>query len=182
MRGTWTKTALFTLVAMLGVSGCGGPLEEEGTLEEQEELTLDEPGDVSALEGDKPSCKRVKADPKLLWPPNHKFHTVTLSGKDDYGKPFKVTIKKVLQDEPVNGQGDGNTAPDARWVGSYRDRVELRAERSGGGDGRVYCITFTAKDSKGHTCTGTVEVGVPHDMGRGSTPVNSGCRYDSFED
>lgn len=180
MRGTWTKTALFTLVAMLGVSGCGGPMEEEYAVEEQEELTLDEAEDVSALEGDKPSCKSVKANPKLLWPPNHKFHTVTLSGKDGYGKPFKVTITRVLQDEPVDGLGDGHTAPDARWVGDYRNQVQLRAERSGRGDGRVYCITFTAKDSKGQTCTGTVEVGVPHDMGRHSTPINSGCRYNSF--
>ncbi|KFA91191.1 hypothetical protein [Archangium violaceum] len=181
MRGTWTKTALFTLVAMLGVSGCGGPLEDEDPIDEQEELMLDD-GDMSALEGDKPSCKKVKADPELLWPPNHKFHTVTLSGKDDYGKPFRVTIKKVRQDEPVNGPGDGNTAPDAKWVGDYRDRVQVRAERSGQEDGRVYCITFTAKDSKGKTCTSTVEVGVPHDMGGHSKPVNSGCEYDSFED
>lgn len=176
----WTKTALFTVVAMLGVSGCGGPLEEEGSAPEQEEWTLDELEDVSAREGDKPSCKSVKADPKRLWPPNHAFHTVKLSGKDGDGKPLKVTLKKVMQDEPVNGRGDGNTAPDARWLGHDRDRVQLRAERSGRGDGRVYCITFMAKDSKGRTCTSTVEVGVPHDKGKHSTPVNSGCKYDSF--
>ncbi|QRN96582.1 hypothetical protein JRI60_47580 [Archangium violaceum] len=180
MQGKWTRMALFTVFAAMGVAGCGGPLEEEFPFDEQEELTQDEAGEVSALEQDKPPCKNVKASPKLLWPPNHKFHTVTLSGKDGYGEKFKVTIKKVTQDEPLNGQGDGNTEPDAKWVDDYKDRVKLRAERSGQGDGRVYRITFTAKDSKGKTCTGTVFVGVPHDQGGHSTPVDSGYIYDSF--
>jgi hypothetical protein len=172
MQGKWTRTALFTLSAALGVAGCGGPMEEG--------LTQDETGVVSALGQDHTPCKNVKASPELLWPPNHKFHTVTLSGKDEYGKPLEVTIKKVTQDEPLNGRGDGNTEPDARWVHAYKDRVQVRAERSGQGDGRVYRITFTATDSKCRTCTGTVLVGVPHDQGGHSTPVDSGYVYDSF--
>jgi hypothetical protein len=173
MSGTTSKAALFALVAVLGSVGCGGPLEEEAPLEEQEAV---EDGDISALEEDHPSsCKTVKASPKLLWPPNHKFHLVRLSGATN------ITITSVKQDEPVNGLGDGNTSPDAMWAGK-KSAVYLRAERSGRGDGRVYCISFTAKDSSGRTCKGMVTVGVPHDMGRGSTPINSGCRYDSFDD
>ncbi|HEX8818677.1 MAG TPA: hypothetical protein VF794_02025 [Archangium sp.] len=177
MRGTGSKVALFTLVAMLGSVGCGGPLEEEGSFEEQEALTQEETWEeeVSALEQDHPSsCKTVKASPKLLWPPNHKFHLVKLSGAKS------ITITSVKQDEPVNDRGDGNTSPDAMWAQGKKDAVYLRAERSGRGDGRVYCISFTAKDSQGKTCKGMIQVGVPHDMGKGSYPVNSGCKYDSF--
>jgi hypothetical protein len=173
MRGTWSKAALVALAAVVGSMGCGGPLEEEASLEEQDTLVQEDvTGDIEALEQNHPSCK-VKASPKLLWPPNHKFHLVTLSGASG------ITITSVKQDEPVNGTGDGNTSPDAMKA-DKKSSVYLRAERSGRGDGRVYCISFKAKDSSGRTCTGTVTVGVPHDMGRGSTPINSGCKYDSF--
>jgi len=48
----------------------------------------------------------------------------------------------------------------------------------GGGNGRVYHITFTATDSLGMTCTGTVLVGVPHDQS-GPAAVDDGALYDS---
>jgi hypothetical protein len=149
-------------------------MEEEGTFEEQDEVTQEEAGDVSALEQDHASCKTVKASPRLLWPPNHKFHLVKLSGAKS------ISITGVKQDEPVDDRGDGHTSPDAAKVEGKKDAVYLRAERSGRGDGRVYCISFTAKDSYGKTCKGMVEVGVPHDQGGRSKPVNSGCRYNSF--
>ena len=41
--------------------------------------------------------------------------------------------------------------------------VQLRAERSGTGDGRVYTITITASDASGNQSTATVDVRVPHD-------------------
>jgi hypothetical protein len=40
----------------------------------------------------------------------------------------------------------------------------LRAERSGKGNGRVYQVDFTADDGQGGSCTGSVNVGVPHSM------------------
>jgi hypothetical protein len=74
-----------------------------------------------------------------------------------------ITITGVTQDEPLNGLGDGDTAPDAAAVSGHPDQVQLRAERSGTGDGRVYRIAFTVSDGKS-SCTGTVFVGVPHDQ------------------
>jgi hypothetical protein len=41
--------------------------------------------------------------------------------------------------------------------------VELRAERSGSGQGRVYTVTITASDLSGNQSTATVDVRVPHD-------------------
>jgi hypothetical protein len=128
-----------------------------------------------------PDCSTVTASPSTLWPPNHTFRLVTLTGATDPdGDEVTLTITGVTQDEPVNGIGDGNTSPDAQ-PGPSSNTVFVRAERSGRGDGRVYRISFTGADAAGGTCSGTVTVGVPHDRGKGSTPIDSAPpSYDSF--
>ena len=55
----------------------------------------------------------------------------------------------------------------------------IRAERAGGGNGRVYQVHFTATDALGQTCTGAVVVGVPHSMNPAETPIDDGQLYDS---
>jgi len=117
----------------------------------------------------------------LLWPPNHIFHLISLGGIcDPDGDPVVAAISGVTQDEPLNGLGDGDTAPDARR-GRTVSHVYVRSERSGLLDGRVYRINYRATDSKGAVCTGTAAVGVPHDMGPGSTPIDSAPpSYNSF--
>jgi hypothetical protein len=111
-----------------------------------------------------PVCTTVQASPAEIWPPNHKFVTVTLSGATDPdGDATTLTITGVTQDEALNGTGDGDTAPDAAWIAGRTDQVQVRAERSGEGDGRVYRIAFTVSDGVAK-CSGTVSVGVPHDQ------------------
>jgi hypothetical protein len=120
-----------------------------------------------------PDCSTVVASTTTLWPPNHKLRLVTLSGgTDPDSDPVTLTVTGVTQDEPLNGSGDGDTSPDAQ-ARALSNTVLLRAERSGSGDGRVYRISFTASDGQGGSCSGTVIVGVPHDMGAGSTPIDS---------
>ncbi|MDL1937369.1 hypothetical protein FBQ80_17745 [Candidatus Brocadia sp. AMX2] len=87
-----------------------------------------------------------------------------------------ITITGVTQDEPVDGLGDGDTSPDAVIQG---DKVLLRAERSGNGNGRVYRITFTADDGAGGSCTGTVNVCVPHSSQ--SECIDDGQNYNSLQ-
>ena len=112
-----------------------------------------------------PDCSGLTADPELLWPPNHKLRTITISGAvDPDGDDITQTITSVTQDEPVNGLGDGDTSPDAVILSD--DQVQVRSERSGLGDGRVYHITVTVEDEFGATCEGTVFVGVPHDQSK----------------
>ena len=66
---------------------------------------------------------------------------------------------------------------DASGLGT--STVQVRAERMGGGNGRVYYLNFTAADGNGGSCSGTVTVGVPHDQGRGRVPVPDGPLFDS---
>ena len=71
----------------------------------------------------------------------------------------------MTSSEPVNGHGDGNTSPDWRITGDLT--VDLRAERSGPGKGRVYTIKVEISDAAGNKVTRNVTVLVPHDMGKG---------------
>ena len=125
-----------------------------------------------------PDCSAVAATPAVLSPPNRSLQPVTLTGATDPdGDDVTITITGVTQDEPVNGSGDGNSAPDA-VAGAAGDTVQLRAERAGTGDGRVYRLAYTATDEHGSACTGSVVVTVPHDRHRAT--VDSGDSYDSF--
>jgi hypothetical protein len=115
-----------------------------------------------------------------LWSPNHKLVSVSVLGvTDPDGDPVTITIDSVYQDEVLNGLGDGNTAPDAVINGST---AELRAERDGTANGRIYYVNFTASDGKGGTCSGTVEVGVNHDQGKKGEALGEGPLYPQPEE
>jgi hypothetical protein len=73
------------------------------------------------------------------------------------------SISGVESNEPVNGQGDGNTAPDWELTGALT--LNLRAERAGNGNGRIYTVRVNCSDGSGNASTDTVEVAVPHDQG-----------------
>ena len=107
--------------------------------------------------------------------------TVTATGATDSdGDTLTTAITGVTQDEALNGLGDGDTSPDAAWVAGHANQVQVRSERSGTGDGRVYRLGVSVTDGRGGACSRTVTVGVPHDQGKGSTPVDSGPVVNSF--
>jgi hypothetical protein len=123
-----------------------------------------------------PMCEDAVARPDVVWPPNHGLVQVTVDGvTDPDGDPVSITATSVFQDEQVDAPGSGNTAPDAQLA-----PLAVRAERSGQGNGRVYTITFTADDGRGGTCSGTVQVCVPHDQGMGAGCVDDGARFNSL--
>jgi hypothetical protein len=105
-----------------------------------------------------PVCNTLTAAPASLWPANHKFVAVAITGASDPDGDQLAYTYAVTQDEPVDGTGDGDTAPDAQVVNGA---LELRTERSGNGDGRVYSITVTVGDGQA-SCTGTLTVSVPN--------------------
>jgi len=109
----------------------------------------------------------IKAQPNILWPPNHKMVRVTVSAivSEDYdGEEPSCRIISVSSNEPDNGLGDGDTAPDWEIMGAAT--VNLRAERAGNGAGRVYTLTVECTDPAGDSATEYVTVTVPHDQGK----------------
>jgi hypothetical protein len=126
---------------------------------------------------DPPVCDLAQPTLAILWPPNHKLVSVgILNVNDPNNIEVSIDISSVTQDEPVNGLGDGDTSPDAVLQG---DKVLLRIERDGNGDGRVYRVNFTASDGQGGACSGFVKVAVPKSMQPGNVSVDSGLLYDS---
>jgi hypothetical protein len=126
-----------------------------------------------------PVCGAATATLPEIWPANHKQqHNVAVHGVTDPDRDqVTITITGIFQDEPVDTTGDGQFSPDGRGVGTAT--VWVRAERMGGGDGRVYEIRFTATDSHGGSCTGAVYTTVPHSKGQKWAVIDSGTRYDS---
>lgn len=113
-----------------------------------------------------------------LWPPNHKFHTVTgedcVDVTDRCDEDVEVTFHSATSDEPINDKGDGNTEPDIVFG---CDGVMLRAERQGGGNGRVYTLEWTVSDGEpDHDIHGTCIVSVPHDQS-GRDAIDDGVAY-----
>ena len=115
-----------------------------------------------------PVIASSSASPNTLWPPNHKFVPVTIatSVADECDAAPRCAISSVSSNEPVNGLGDGDTAPD--WIVTGAQTLLVRAERSGLGTGRVYTIGTTCTDAAGNASTGWSTVTVPHDQGGGN--------------
>jgi hypothetical protein len=125
-----------------------------------------------------PDVSHVVPSVTTLWPPNHKFIPVSIQGvTDPEGGVVEITVTRILQDEPTDGLGDGDGAPDATGLGTATAR--LRAERSAKGNGRVYRIDFEARDDQGGLSSGSVIVGVPLNQGTGNVYSNDEFVFDS---
>ena len=120
-----------------------------------------------------PVCSAAAANPAIIHQVNHKLVPVSIVGVTDADNdPVQIRISAITQDEPVTGQGSGNTVFDALGVGAAS--AQVRAERAGNGDGRVYRIAFDAFDGKGGQCSGSVRVEVPHDNRTSAPDSGSG--------
>jgi len=105
-----------------------------------------------------------------MWPPNHQYQTFNItdfvasasSSCDTSVDINDVVIEKVSSDEiEENPAGaDGNTLNDIVIAPDCKS-VQLRRERDGNLNGRVYTITFKVSDSFGNSTTATVKVSVP---------------------
>jgi hypothetical protein len=109
-----------------------------------------------------PVITQITTKPNVLWPPQHKMVPVTLTvtGTDNCAGAPVCKIISVSSNEPINGIGDGDTAPDWQITGNLT--LNLRAERSGTGKGRLYTITVKCSDASTNIRTKTVGVSVPH--------------------
>jgi hypothetical protein len=114
--------------------------------------------------------------------PNHTYRAFTISNMvqsatdDCDGNVINnVVIEKATSDEVENspGPGDGNTLNDI-VIASDCKSVQLRAERDGTMNGRVYLVRLRVTDTSGNTTCATYRVSVP--VGR-APAVDSGVHY-----
>jgi hypothetical protein len=124
------------------------------------------------------------ASTATLWPPNHAMtdigweHQVT-DACDDGAPPLGFAIHSDEDPAGASGAGGPGHCPDGR-VGTDGN-VSLRAERSGGGDGRVYRVLLTATDASGNSAECKVSVDVPKSRGRNGAAVDGGPLFDATE-
>ena len=105
-----------------------------------------------------PSIDAVSANPAVLWPPNHEMVDVTV-GYTASGTCSVACSLSVSSNEPMNGTGDGNAAPD--WQVMDENHVLLRAERAANGADRTYSIAVDCTNSSGQSSAESVTVTVP---------------------
>ncbi len=106
----------------------------------------------------------IAANPQRLWPPNHKLVPVDVElAADGTGSEIvSITLDSITSSEPDDGQGDGHTEQDVQGAefGTDDRSFLLRAERSGGGSGRVYTAVYTVTDAAGNRTTVSVDIAV----------------------
>ena len=116
-------------------------------------------GSLKVVDTTPPSIGGVSASQSVLSPPSHDMIDITIAYRILEITPDPVCSLSVGSNEAVNGRGDGHTSED--WKILDENHVQLRAERAGGGSGRIYTITITCADSAGNTSTATTTVTVP---------------------
>lgn len=124
-----------------------------------------------------PDCSAAGPSIERLWPADLKFVEVHVVGvTDPEGQEVVISIDSVRQDEPVARPRSRQRAPDALIDDSI---AKLRAERLGKRNGRVYAIAFSAMDTEGASCSGSVNVGVPKKQK--TEPIDDGPAFDSTQ-
>jgi hypothetical protein len=120
---------------------------------------------LTRIEDTTPPTLTVTASKSKLTPPNHKMVTINLdwNAQDLESGVASVKLVSVTSNEPDNGEGDGNTANDIQGadIGTTDKTIQLRAERSGSGTGRIYTITYEAVDAAGNSTLASTTVIVP---------------------
>jgi uncharacterized repeat protein (TIGR01451 family) len=164
---TGGETASFTVVVKINAGTTGGTIISN-TATASSDFPDDVPGNNSktattTVDPTPPVISGLSADPASLWPKNHKMRDVTINYTATDGcAGVNCQITDITSNEPINGTGDGDTAPDWEFVDEHH--VRLRAESAGGGIGRIYTITVTCTDSAGNVATKTIEVHVGHNI------------------
>jgi len=138
---------------------------------------------ITVTPGTQPPLVTI-SEPIELWPPNHKYETIDVTqlvvagGKDGIVyNTDDVFIASVSCDEAeeATSDGEGCTYYDILIAGDCRS-VQLRKERQGGGNGRVYTIALTSHNGNPDEEPALCYVTIPHDQGR-KPVVDDGAAY-----
>jgi hypothetical protein len=155
------------------------PVDDPATPDTGEGRGDDRVVDVGAYEFQPPRCD---TDPASLWPPNHDMVAVALDVDLGTSAALDPAVGVLASsDEPDNDIGDGNTTGDVNGFDGFTSpvdvtaeidaageersgEIDLRRERAGPGDGRLYTILVTLSGDFATRET-TCFVEVPHDQG-----------------
>ncbi|HEX2831609.1 MAG TPA: HYR domain-containing protein [Thermoanaerobaculia bacterium] len=123
------------------------------------DATVEKSFDITVVDTTPPQIISLEASPSALWPPDHKMVDIALTAVvfDAVTTNPVTQIVSVSSDQPVNGTGDGDMAPD--WAITGPLTLQLRSERSSGND-RTYTITVQSVDEAGNISQKTVQVKV----------------------
>ena len=122
------------------------------------------------------------ANPDVLWPPDHKYDTVTFgidgvyTCSGDAAGDVDWKLRGITSSEPDDapGGGDGHTTNDI--VVKSANTAFLRAERAGSGPGRVYSIELRVYGDDGSVIdTITPTVLVPHSKPKKGCSTSGGA-------
>ena len=135
-------------------------------------LTVTDPGGLSAtatthvtVRDTAPLALQVTLSPDDLWSPNNKLVQITATIKISYSCDASpaVALVSITSNERDNGEGD--ESDDVQTVGGGPIRFGtdvrsflLRAERSGRGSGRVYAVTYMARNASGDVSLASAQV------------------------
>jgi len=135
---------------------------------------LDDDCDGQVDEGMVTGDISIVLTPMILWPPDHRLVDIHARvtgpvGCSSSSDVVRLILTSITSSEPddATGPGDGNTVNDIQGAafGSADFDFQLRAERDGRGESRVYAITYTVVDGSGNRTNATSFVLVPHDRG-----------------
>jgi hypothetical protein len=109
---------------------------------------------ATVLDTTPPVIQAAAASPSVLSPANKQLVPVTIavSASDTCGGSVRCRIVAVTSNEAID-------ATDWKITGDLT--LNLRAERSNKGTGRIYSITIECVDASGNVSTKTVKVTVP---------------------
>jgi hypothetical protein len=111
-----------------------------------------------------PPTLALVAAPGLLWPPDRRLVTVTVTAtvSDGVDPHPSIRLVSITASEPIEPGIDVSGAE----YGTDDRQFQLRATRAGRGVARAYLVTYSATDAAGNTSTATATVIVPHDQRR----------------
>ena len=113
---------------------------------------------------------QAAASPTVLWKPNHRMVpvSVALQSSDACTAAPAIALLTAVSSEPDDAPGgsDGATTGDIAGaeIGTADREVQLRAERSASGPGRVYALVYEVVDAAGNRSRKTVIVTVPRNL------------------
>lgn len=162
----------FTAFVVCDVDLGAGFIMGGSVVDETGEVLLDwleqSAAEPAVLDTQPPIITSASVTPACLWPPDHSIVNMTLDVTVEDDSYAVWYIAGVESNQPENGTGDGDYAPDWGTDPNNPQSLWLRAERSGNDPTatRCYTITLMAIDMAGNLSTPyALIVPVDHDQG-----------------